>query len=722
MQQQEQKKALEVFGRDLTQSARDGNMDPIIGRESEIRRTMQILSRRTKNNPVLVGDPWVGKTAIVEWLAQLIIKGEVPDMLRDKQLIELDMGALMAWAKYRGEFEERLKAVLHELEEADGWVILFIDELHTIVWAGKADGAMDMGNMLKPALARWKVRVIGATTLNEYRQYIEKDAALERRFQPVMVDEPTKEDAVAILRWIKDRYESHHGVRITDDAVVAAVDLWIKYIADRRLPDKAIDLIDEAAASVKMWVTSMPEQLAKIEKNMRTLEIEKWALKLEKWTKDKERIKEIDMQLQDLHDQFTKGKQAWEHDKTLLVKAKQIKEDIMKLTHEADIAEKATDYGKVAEIRHGTIPSLEKELIALEKTLEEAQQAWTVTVKDRVEAEDIAAIISRWTWIPIQKLIASEKEKLLQLEEYLGNIVKWQDQAIWVVSHAIRRAKAWLKDPSRPIGSFLFLWPTWVGKTELAKALATFLFNNEKALIRLDMSEYMEQHAVSKLIGSPPWYIGYEEWGQLTEQVRRKPYSVLLFDEVEKAHPDVFNMLLQMLDDGHLTDSKWRTVNFKNTIIILTSNLGAHKIMEELQGVKDESLLAEKRVALEKNILHDLQGHFRPEFLNRLDDIIVFNPIGDRILQQIVQLQLQRLAELLEQEKEITLSVSDDAAAFLGRVWLDPVFGARPLKRTIQRYLLDKISSIILEWHITSSDSIFVWYNKENNDIFIKKT
>jgi ATP-dependent Clp protease ATP-binding subunit ClpB len=694
--------ALTKYGKDITALAEQGKLDPVIGRETEIRRAIQILSRRTKNNPVLVGDPWVGKTALIEWLAQLIVKGEVPDSLKDKRLIELDMGSLMAGSKYRGDFEERLKAILAELEWAEGRVILFVDELHMIVGAGKAEWSLDMGNMIKPALARGTVKLIGATTLNEYRQHIEKDPALERRFQPVMVDEPTREDALAILRGIKERYATHHGVRISDDAIIAAVDLSTKYIADRRLPDKAIDLIDEAAASVKMSISTMPEAMAKLERQIRQLEIEKKALTAEKSKKNEKRLTDIDKDLAEAKESFSVQQARREQDRALVMQTKQRKETIQQLIHEADIAEKQTDYTKAADIRYNQIPRAEKELVELEKQLEEQAD---LGINDTVTEEHIAGIVSRWTSIPVSKLISSEKEKLTHLEAHLSKRVVGQSKATELVSRAIRRAKAGLKDANRPIGSFLFLWPTGVGKTELAKTLAEFLFNDEKALVRFDMSEYMEQHAVSKLIGSPPGYIGYEQWGQLTEIVRRKPYSVLLFDEVEKAHPDVFNLLLQLLDDGRLTDSKGRTVHFENTIVILTSNMGSQKIMEHLS----ESSSDASTEGLEKELMQDLQRFFRPEFLNRLDEIVIFNPITEAMLEQIIDIQLNHYEQLLASEHRIHLTVTPEAKALLAKKWRDPAFGARPLKRALQRYLLDEIAMGILDGKIQEGQAVVVW-------------
>ncbi len=697
--------ALAKYGKDITALAAEGKLDPIIGREEEMRRTMQILSRRTKNNPVLIGDPGVGKTAIVEWLAQLIIAGNVPDILQDKQIIELDLGAMMAGAKYRGEFEERLKAVLRELEQAEGRVILFVDEVHMIVGAGKAEGAIDMGNMIKPALARGQIRVIGATTINEYRQYIEKDPALERRFQPVMVSEPSQEDTLAIMRGIKDRYETHHGVKIVDDAVIAAVQLSTKYIVDRKLPDKAIDLLDEAAARVKMGISSAPETVVLLDKQIRTREVEKQALAMEKKTKKTtERIEAIEKELVDLKDQLLVAKSAWEHDRNLLTRAKEIKRDIQQLEHEATRAEQLTDYNKVAEIRHAKIPALQKEAEQLESKLEEAKQSGTLVVKDRVDAEDVAAIVSKWTGIPVSKLVESEMEKLLHLETLLHERVIWQEKAISAVATAIRRARAGLQDANRPIGSFLFLWPTWVGKTELAKALAQIMFNDEKAMIRIDMSEYGERHSVARLIGSPPGYVGHDEGGQLTEALRRRPYTILLFDEVEKAHPEVFHVFLQLLDEGHITDSKGRTVSAKNAIIIMTSNIWAEHILDYLKTHPEGDI----DTALEQRLQTELAHHFKPELLNRLDDIIIFHGLNQQMLSQIIIIQIARIAQMLKQQHDITLTLTPAAIDFLARVWRDPIYGARPLKRALQRYVIDMLALELLSGRVQSGQQLVI--------------
>ncbi len=708
--------ALAKYGKDITALAAEGKLDPIIGREEEMRRTMQILSRRTKNNPVLIGDPGVGKTAIVEWLAQLIISGNVPDILLDKQIIELDLGAMMAGAKYRGEFEERLKAVLRELEQAEGRVILFVDEVHMIVGAGKAEGAIDMGNMIKPALARGQIRVIGATTINEYRQYIEKDPALERRFQPVMVSEPSQEDTLAIMRGIKDRYETHHGVKIIDDAVIAAVQLSTKYIVDRKLPDKAIDLLDEAAARVKMGISTAPESVVMLDKQIRTREVEKQALTMEKKTKKtSERIEAIEKELVDLKDQLLVTKSAWEHDRNLLTRAKDIKRDIQQLEHEATRAEQLTDYNKVAEIRHAKIPALQKEAEQLESKLEEAKQAGTLLVKDRVDAEDVAAIVSKWTGIPVSKLVESEMEKLLHLESLLHERVIGQEKAISAVATAIRRARAGLQDANRPIGSFLFLWPTGVGKTELAKALAQVMFNDEKAMIRIDMSEYGERHSVARLIGSPPGYVWHDEGGQLTEALRRRTYTILLFDEVEKAHPEVFHVFLQLLDEGHITDSKGRTVSAKNAIVIMTSNIWAEHILDYLKTHPEGDI----DTALEQRLQTELAYHFKPELLNRLDDIIIFHGLNQQMLSQIITIQLARIAQMLKQQHDISLILTPASIDFLARVWRDPIYGARPLKRALQRYVIDMLALELLSGRVQSGQQLIIQPNATHSALEI---
>lgn len=725
--------ALWKFWKDLTKLAEEWKLDPVIWRDDELRRCVQILSRRTKNNPVLIWDPWVWKTAVIELLAQQIVKWDVPDILKNKKIFEIDMWSLMAWSKYRWDFEERLKAILKEVEKSDWWIILFIDELHNVVWAGKTEWSMDMGNMLKPALARWQIKVIWATTINEYRKYIEKDAALERRFQPVLIDEPNKEDAISILRWIKKTYETHHWLKISDAAVVAAVELGIRYIADRRLPDKAIDLLDEAAASVKMWITSMPENLVKLEKKIWQLEIEKQAITIENKEKNKNRIQEIEKKLSELREKYNIARSQRESDRKLVFEAKEIKEKIQKLEHEASIAEKQTDYNKVAEIKYWEIPKLNQRLEDIEKSKEDTSKKWNIHIKDLVQEEDIAVIISKWTWIPVSKLIESEANKLAELEKYLWSRVIWQEKAISTISNAIRRARAWLKDPNKPIWSFLFLGPTWVGKTELAKSLARFLFNDEKSMVRIDMSEYMEKHSVAKLIGSPPWYVGYEEWWQLTESIRKKPFSVILFDEIEKAHPDVFNMLLQILDDWRLTDSKGRTVDFKNTIIIMTSNIWSDLIIKklsennwideeksaiinELKKIKKTKSKTETLKHWDINTLQQwdisneimplLQNYFRPEFLNRIDDIIIFNPISHSMIRDIVNIQINKFIEMISQEKNIKINLTDKVKDFIANKWRDPTFGARPLKRAIQKYFLDELAMEIIQWKFSQWDEI----------------
>ena len=704
--------ALKKYWIDLVERALEWKIDPVIWREEEIRRTLQILSRRTKNNPVLVGEPWVGKTAIVEWIALKIANKEVPDNLKWKRIVTLDMWALLAWAKYRWEFEERLKAVINEVKKSNGNIILFIDEIHTIVWAWAAEWQGDAGNLLKPELARWDLRLIGATTINEYRKYIEKDPALERRFAMVIVDEPSKEEALAILRWIKDKYESHHWIKITDHAIESAVDLSIKYLPDRKLPDKAIDLIDEALASVKMSSISKPVELETLEKEIRTIKIELEAKKVEKDT-PKEKIEKLEKELASKLEQAKALESAWKKEKELIDELKSIREQIDNLKIEAENYEREGNFGRVAEIRYGQIPELEKKIEETEKRLEELHSHWQSFLREKVTEEDIANIISKWTSIPASKLLETEKEKLLHLEDILKKRVVGQDKAISAVSNAIRRARAWLNEENKPLGSFLFLGPTWVGKTETAKALAEQLFNDKNAFIRIDMSEYMEKHAVSRLIGSPPWYVGHEEGWQLTEAVRRKPYSVILFDEVEKAHPDVFNTLLQVLDDWRLTDSKWRTVDFKNTIIILTSNIWSHKIQElAKEGKNSDEML--------KSLELDLKSQFRPEFLNRIDDIIVFNPLGENVVKQIVEILLVDLAKRLE-DRNIKVKFSDNLKKHLMKVWYDREFGARPLKRTITNIISNQLSTKILSGEVDNWDNISLDIDKDENLIVKKK-
>ena len=699
---EESYQALSKYAVNLNEAAKSGKLDPVIGRDEEIRRILQILSRRTKNNPILIGEPGTGKTAIVEGLAHRIVRGDVPDNLRDKQVYSLDMGALIAGAKYKGEFEERLKAVIGEVTKSDGQIILFIDEIHTLVGAGKSDGAMDAANILKPALARGELRSIGATTLDEYQKYFEKDKALERRFQTVMVNEPDKMSTISILRGLKERYESHHKVRIQDDAIIAAVTLSDRYITERFLPDKAIDLIDEAASKLRMERNSLPEELDEIERHIKQLEIEREAIKREK---DEAKLTQLGKEISALKEQESTMRAKWQQEKELADSIQNAKHEIEELKFEAERAEREGDYGRVAEIRYGKITKLEEEIAATQEALHNAQGA-NAMIKEEVTAEDIADIVSRWTGIPVSKMLESERQKLLNLEEELHKSVIGQDEAIQAVSDAVRRSRAGLQDPKRPIGSFIFLGTTGVGKTELAKALATYLFNDEALMTRIDMSEYQEKFSVSRLIGAPPGYVGYDEGGQLTEAVRRKPYSVVLFDEIEKAHPDVFNILLQVLDDGRLTDNKGRVVNFKNTIIIMTSNLGSSYIQEQFEKLNDsnrEYIIEETK----EKIMEMLKKTIRPEFLNRIDETIMFTPLNKSEIEQIVRLQTASVAALLS-ESEITLDVTDAAVQFIAQAGFDPEFGARPIKRAIQRYLLNDLSKQLLAGAIDKSKPIKV--------------
>ena len=689
--------ALEKYARDLTDLARRSKLDPVIGRDEEIRRVMQILARRTKNNPVLIGEPGVGKTAIVEGLAQRIVSGDVPDVLKTKRLVALDLAALVAGAKYRGEFEDRLKAVLKEISEAEGQIILFIDELHTLVGAGAAEGAMDASNMLKPALARGELRAIGATTLNEYKKYIEKDPALERRFQPVLVEEPTVEDTIAILRGLKDRYEVHHGVRIKDSAIIAAATLSHRYISDRFLPDKAIDLIDEAAASLRMQIDSLPTEIDEIERRILQLEIERQALIKETDAHSVERRKQIEKELARLREDSSGRKARWQAEKEAISKIRKLKEQIEQMKAEAERYERAGELAKVAEIRYGKITQLEREAQQAQERFAAMQKDGRM-LKEEVDEEDIARLVSKWTGIPVGRLLEGEAQKLVHMEERLRERVVGQDDALARVSNAIRRSRAGLSDSKRPIGSFIFLGPTGVGKTELARALAEFLFDDEKLMIRIDMSEYMEKHSVSRLIGAPPGYVGYEEGGQLTEQVRRHPYSVVLFDEIEKAHPDVFNVLLQILEDGRLTDGKGRTVDFRNTVLVMTSNVGSTAIFE-LAGRDPERARKEAMEALRQS--------FRPEFINRIDEIVIFNPLGTEQLERIVHLLLRDVEGLLA-ERQITLEIAPRATELILREGYDPAYGARPLRRAIQRLVQDPLAMQILGGAVLPGDRVRV--------------
>lgn len=690
--------ALKKFWIDLVELAKNWKIDPVIWREEEIRRTIQILSRRTKNNPVLVWDPWVWKTAIVEWIAKKIVEREVPENLIWKRIITLDMWALLAWAKYRWDFEERLKSIVNEVEKSNWNIILFIDEIHTIVWAWNAEWQADAWNLLKPSLARWALHLIWATTINEYRKYIEKDSALERRFAQVIVDEPNRDDTLAILRWIKEKYETHHWIKITDNAIISAVDLSIKYITDRKLPDKAIDLIDEALSSVKLKTISKPVELDILYKNIRNLEIELEAKKVEKEYSSWNNFLELEKNIASKKEEYKTLEISWRKEKDFISKSKELREKIEELKNKSKIFEREANYGEVAKINYSEIPLLEKNISEIEVKLEDIKKSWKSYLRDKVESEDIAEIISKWTSIPITKLVQTEKDKLLNLEKYLKESVVWQDKALFSVSNAIKRAHAWLNDQNKPLWSFLFLWSTWVWKTQTAKALAFNLFDSKDAFIRIDMSEYMEKFSVQRLIWSPPWYVWYEEWWQLTEAVRKKPYSVILFDEIEKAHPDVFNVLLQVLDDWRLTDSKWRVVNFKNTIIILTSNIWSKNIIKYIEENKTTD-------EINKLMLIELKNYFRPEFLNRIDDVVVFNSINSQMILQILDILLKDVEKMLS-SKNIKISYTDKLKEYLVTVWFDSEFWARPMKRAITNIILNELSNFILRDEIISWDVI----------------
>ncbi len=692
--------SLEKYGNDLTQRAREGKLDPVIGRDEEIRRVIQVLSRRTKNNPVLIGEPGVGKTAVVEGLAQRVMKGDVPEGLRGKSVISLDLGALVAGAKYRGEFEDRLKAVLDEIKKADGQVILFIDELHNLVGAGKAEGSMDAANMLKPMLARGELRCIGATTLDEYRKYIEKDAALERRFQQVLVDEPSVEETISILRGLKERYEIHHGVRITDSALVAAATLSNRYITERFLPDKAIDLMDEAASKLKMEIDSVPADIDEVERAMIQLEIDREALRKETDTASKERLAAIERKLAELSEKASGLRATWQKEKDVIEGARELKSQLDVLRGQLETAQRDADWAKAAEIQHGRMPAIQAQLDARTEELQ-LVAGQTRMLKEQVDSDDIAHVVSKWTGVPVSKMLTGEMQKLLQMEEQLATRVVGQEEALVALSDAVRRARSGLSDPNRPIGSFLFLGPTGVGKTETAKALAEFLFDDEKAMVRIDMSEYSEKHAVARLLGAPPGYIGYEEGGQLTEAVRRRPYSVILLDEVEKAHPEIFNVLLQMLDDGRLTDGQGRTVDFRNAVVILTSNLGSHVYGDPIENTDWE--------ATKLKVLEEVRHFFRPEFLNRLDDIIIFHSLGVNEIKQIVKIQLATLSQRLR-DRRIELELSEEAVSQIASAGFDPVYGARPLKRQIQAQIMNPLAQAILRGDIHEGQTVRVSY------------
>jgi ATP-dependent Clp protease ATP-binding subunit ClpB len=694
--------ALERYARDLTQLARRGKLDPVIGRDEEIRRVIQVLSRRTKNNPVLIGEPGVGKTAIVEGLARRVIEGDVPDGLKNKRVVALDLGAMIAGAKYRGEFEDRLKAVIKEVEESEGNVVLFIDELHTLIGAGASEGAMDASNMLKPALARGELRAIGATTLNEYQKHIEKDAALARRFQPVFVGEPTVEDTIAILRGLKERYEVHHGVKIQDSAIVAAATLSHRYITDRFLPDKAIDLVDEAASRLRIELTSMPQEIDELTRRMTQLQIEKQALSRETNPTSKQRLGEIESEISELQEKISTLRTQWENEKGVITQITNLKKKIEETREAANSAERQGDLNRAAELRYGALPQHNRDLESASARLIEMQKGGAL-LREEVTEEDIAEIVSKWTGVPVTRMMESEIQKLVRMEDNLKLRVIGQEEAITAVSNAVRRSRAGLKDPSRPIGSFIFMGPTGVGKTELARALAEFLFDDENAMVRIDMSEYMERHAVARLIGAPPGYVGYEEGGQLTEAIRRRPYAVLLFDEIEKAHPEVFNIMLQILDDGRLTDSKGRAVDFKNTVIIMTSNVGAQYIFDYQKSTQSPAQEAE----MERKVEEELHRHFRPEFLNRIDDVIIFHALDMQHIKRIIEIQIRRLTKMIA-DRGITIEISDHAKEQLAKEGYDPAFGARPLKRALQKLIIDPLAMKLLEGKFKPGDIVFV--------------